>query len=102
MATTPQDAKELFDEQIPAALKAHPDKAKAVGAIYCFKISGDGGGDWTVDLASDPPACVRGDSGKAKHAPNLPKAKAQKKPAKKQPKVVAKGKAGGGGKRRRG
>ncbi|MGZ3441471.1 MAG: bifunctional UDP-N-acetylglucosamine diphosphorylase/glucosamine-1-phosphate N-acetyltransferase GlmU [Polyangia bacterium] len=45
---------------------------------------------------------TNGASGKAKHAANLPKPKAQKKPAKKQPKVVAKGKAGGGGKRRRG
>jgi hypothetical protein len=65
MAQTPKDAQELFDEQVPAALKAHPDKAKAVNAVYCFKISGDGGGEWTVDLASDPPTCTRGDTGKA-------------------------------------
>ncbi len=65
MSQIPKDAQELFDEQIPAALKAHPEKAKAVGAIYLFKISGDGGGDWTVDLASEPPSCTRGDSGKA-------------------------------------
>ncbi|MGZ3405185.1 MAG: bifunctional UDP-N-acetylglucosamine diphosphorylase/glucosamine-1-phosphate N-acetyltransferase GlmU [Polyangia bacterium] len=55
------------------------------------RMTGGGGGKPT-----------NGASGKAKHAANLPKAKAQKKPAKKQPKVVAKGKAGGGGKRRRG
>ena len=65
MAQIPNSAAELFDEQLPAALKQHPDKAKAVNAVYCFKISGDGGGDWTVDLASDPPSCTRGDSGKA-------------------------------------
>ena len=34
MPEIPKDAKELFDEQIPAALKAHPDKAKEVNAIY--------------------------------------------------------------------
>ena len=65
MAQIPNSAKELFDEQVPAALKAHPEKAKAVGAVYCFKISGEGGGDWTVDLAGDPPTCTRGDTGKA-------------------------------------
>jgi hypothetical protein len=65
MAHTPSSAAELFDEQLPAALNKHPDKAKAVNAVYCFKISGEGGGDWTVDLASDPPTCTRGDSGKA-------------------------------------
>jgi hypothetical protein len=65
MAEMPKDAKELFDDRIPAALKAHPERAKEVNAIYAFKISGDGGGDWTVDLTSDPPTCVPGDKGNA-------------------------------------
>jgi SCP-2 sterol transfer family len=65
MADMPRDARHLFDELVPNALKAHPDKAREVGAIYCFKISGEGGGEWTVDLASDPPTVQKGDSGKA-------------------------------------
>ena len=65
MANLPKDAKELFDEQVPAALAAHADKAKAVNAIYCFKISGEGGGEWTVDLVSEPPGVTKGDTGKA-------------------------------------
>jgi hypothetical protein len=65
MAETPSSAKELFDEQLPAALAKHPDKAKAVNAVYLFKIAGEGGGDWTVDLTADPPTCTSGDSGKA-------------------------------------
>jgi hypothetical protein len=65
MPTLPKDAQELFDEQVPRALQEHPDKAKAVNAIYCFKISGEGGGDWTVDLTSDPPTVAKGDTGKA-------------------------------------
>lgn len=65
MPQMPKDAKELFDEQVPKALKEHPDKAKMVNAVYCFKISGEGGGEWTVDLASDPPTVAQGDSGKA-------------------------------------
>src|SRR4051812_3435230 len=61
----PKDAKELFDVLLPDALKKFPDKAKEVNAIYGFKITGDGGGEWTVDLTADPPTCVKGDSGNA-------------------------------------
>lgn len=65
MPTMPKDAKELFDVQVPAALKEHPDRAKEVNAIYCFKITGEGGGEWTVDLTADQPTIVTGDSGTA-------------------------------------
>jgi len=65
MAQLPESAAQLFDELIPAGLKAHPEKAREVNAIYAFKISGEGGGDWTVDLTADPPTCDRGDTGKA-------------------------------------
>jgi hypothetical protein len=61
----PKDAKELFDEQVPRALAANPDRAREVNAIYCFKITGEGGGDWTVDLTADPPSCAHGDTGSA-------------------------------------
>jgi len=65
MATLPKDAQELFDHIVPEGLKQHPDKARELNAVYCFKISGDGGGDWTVDLTANPPTCTTGDSGKA-------------------------------------
>ncbi len=65
MAATPQDAKEFFDKLVPTALSKHPDKAHEVNAIYLFKITGDGGGDWTVDLVNDPPTCAQGDKGNA-------------------------------------
>ena len=61
----PKDAKELFEEQVPRALEKNPDKALEVKAIYCFKIVGEGGGEWTVDLANDPPTCKQGDDGNA-------------------------------------
>ena len=63
MANMPKDAQELFNEQVPKALAAHPDKAKEIGAVYLFKISGDGGGEWTVDLASATPSCQPGSHG---------------------------------------
>jgi hypothetical protein len=65
MAQLPKDARDLFDEQVPKALHAFPEKAREVNAIYCFKITGDGGGDWTVDLTADPPSVANGDNGKA-------------------------------------
>jgi putative sterol carrier protein len=65
MPQLPKDAKELFDVMVPQALEKWPDKAKEVNAIYCFKITGDGGGEWTVDLTADKPTCVAGDTGNA-------------------------------------
>ena len=63
MASLPESAKDLFDKKLPAALTAHPDKAKEIGAVYCFKITGDEGGTWTVDLAATPPTCTTGEHG---------------------------------------
>ena len=65
MPTIPKDAADAFDTQVPAGLLLHPDKAREINAIYAFKISGEGGGEWTVDLTSDPPTCLRGASDKA-------------------------------------
>jgi len=65
MATLPKDAQELFDNLVPEGLKQFPDKARELNAIYCFKITGEGGGEWTVDLTANPPTCTKGDSGKA-------------------------------------
>lgn len=60
-----RDARELFEEQVPRALAQHPDRAREVNAVFCFKITGEGGGEWTVDLTSDPPICRSGDEGNA-------------------------------------
>ncbi len=65
MATMPKDAQEMFNEKVPKALEQYPDEAREVDAIYCFKISGDGGGEWTVDLTSDPPTIKKEDDGTA-------------------------------------
>lgn len=61
----PQNAAELFNTQVPAALAKNPDKAREIGSVYLFKVSGDGGGTWTVDLASPTPTCTEGDKGNA-------------------------------------
>ena len=62
---TPKDAQELFDKLVPEALAKHPDKAREVNAVYYFNITGNGGGQWTVDLSSNPPKVTQGDAGNA-------------------------------------
>ncbi len=59
----PTTVKEFFDKRVPAALAAHPERAKDVAAIYLFKISGPGGGTWTADLVATPPSCTAGAHG---------------------------------------
>ena len=61
----PTNAAELFTDQVPAAIAKNPEKAKEIGAVYFFKISGEGGGEWTVDLASAEPFCKSGAHGAA-------------------------------------
>ena len=58
-------AADIFNTKVPAALVAYPDRARAVNTIYLFKLTGNDGGMWTVDLVSPTPTCVSGDSGKA-------------------------------------
>lgn len=55
--------KELFDSKIPAALATRGDKAREINAVFLFKITGDDGGEWTVDLKADKPTCTPGASG---------------------------------------
>ncbi len=59
----PTTATELFDQQLPALLRQHPDQARAIGAVYLFKIAG--AGVWTVDLTASPPTVVPSDTGNA-------------------------------------
>ena len=65
MSTLPNNASELFDNLVPQGLAQHADKAGELNAVFCFKITGEGGGEWTVDTVAKPPTCTRGDSGKA-------------------------------------
>ena len=60
-----ESAQDLFNIQVPESLIRNPDKAREIGAVYVFKISGDGGGTWTVDLAAATPSCTTGDKGNA-------------------------------------
>ncbi len=47
------DAKTDFGTTIPAKITGDLEKSKAIGAIFCFKITGDNGGTWTVDCKNE-------------------------------------------------
>ena len=50
MTLTP---KEIFEEKIPAGLKANPDVAEKINATYQFELTGDDGGKWAIDLTKN-------------------------------------------------
>jgi putative sterol carrier protein len=58
------DAQTSFTKDIPARIAKDPEQSKKVGAIYLFKITGDGGGAWTINL-KDNPGVTEGDAGNA-------------------------------------
>ena len=44
------DAKTDFTTKIPGKISGNPDAARAIGAVFLFRISGDQGGVWTLNL----------------------------------------------------
>jgi len=58
------DAKTDFEKNIPEKIEKNPDGAKSIGAIFLFKITGDDGGTWTLDLKDDV-GVKEGDQGNA-------------------------------------
>ena len=54
------DIKKLFNETLPAGLNKHPDDAKTIGAKYQLNITGEGGGEWMVDVTATGPSCKPG------------------------------------------
>jgi len=58
------DAKTSFSQDIPQSIERDIDKAKAVDAVFLFKINGDDGGIWTVNM-KDAPGVIEGDAGNA-------------------------------------
>ena len=43
-----------FSTRIPASLAAHPERARAVDAVFLFRIEGEGGGVWTLSCRGEP------------------------------------------------
>jgi len=48
------DIQKLFNEEIPAKIAANAEAAKQVGATFQMNITGDGGGEWFINLKDNP------------------------------------------------
>jgi putative sterol carrier protein len=60
------DIQKLFNEDLPAALAQHGDKAKKeVGAKYQINVTGDGGGEWFIDASDSGPKVEQSNPGGA-------------------------------------
>ena len=59
------DIQKLFNEELPAQLAKNPDGAKQIGAKYQINISGDGGGEWYIDVSDTGPKAEKGNPGNA-------------------------------------
>lgn len=42
-------AKDILETEIPKRITAKPELGKDINAVIHFKITGEGGGDWTLD-----------------------------------------------------
>jgi putative sterol carrier protein len=47
-------------EEMGKKLAADPASVAGMNAVYQFKVTGDGGGDWYADLKATPPAVAAG------------------------------------------
>lgn len=55
------DATTSFTRDIPERLAKSPERASLIGATFVFRITGEGGGTWTVQL-KDPVQVREGDT----------------------------------------
>lgn len=58
------DPRTSFTQDIPRSIERDVDRAKAVDAVFLFRVNGEGGGVWTVNM-KDEPGVSEGDSGNA-------------------------------------
>ncbi len=59
------DIQKLFNVDLPAVLEKNPAEAKEIGAKYQFNVTGDGGGEWFIDVSASGPKSSAGNPGGA-------------------------------------
>jgi len=59
------DIQDLFNNQLPAALANNAEAAKQIGATYQLNITGEGGGEWFIDVSEKGPKAEAGNPGTA-------------------------------------
>ena len=58
--------KDILENDIPTRLKAKPELAKDLNVVIHFSISGDGGGEWTLDCTKSDGWVTSGKQGESK------------------------------------
>lgn len=59
------DIQKLFNETLPKGIAEHAEAAVQIGATFQMNITGDGGGEWFIDLKNSPPKAEAGNPGGA-------------------------------------
>lgn len=59
------DIQKLFNVELPAALEKNAAEAKDIGAKYQINVTGDGGGEWFIDVSATGPKAEAGNPGGA-------------------------------------
>jgi len=74
------DIKNLFNNDLPAAITKSPDKAAEIGHIFQLNITGDTGGNWTINATKNEggPFCKAGTAANAECAITIADADFQK------------------------
>lgn len=54
------DIPKLFNEELPAQLAKYPDAAKQIGATFQLIVTGEGGGEWFIDVSATGPKAEAG------------------------------------------
>lgn len=57
---------DIFNTELPNRLKAKPELAKEINAVIHFDITGDGGGQWTLDCTKASDWMTSGKTGESK------------------------------------
>ena len=74
------DIKNLFNNELPAAISKSPDKAAEIGHVFQMNVTGDGGGAWTINTTKNDggPSCKAGTLATAECTINISDADFQK------------------------
>lgn len=59
------DIQNLFNVTLPAGLAKNAEKAVEIGAKFQINITGEGGGEWYIDVQNNPPSVSQSNPGTA-------------------------------------
>ncbi|MFZ4176638.1 SCP2 sterol-binding domain-containing protein [Streptomyces griseoincarnatus] len=60
------DIRHLFDTKLPETFAQQPERATAINTVFLMQITGDGGGEWTVNASPSGPKVSQGVTGEQK------------------------------------